>query len=167
MSTIHHGRGRVPAPVYIEPIRPLTAADLERLSSKELTNQPALRKPRAIHHKQAQLLAEGYSVTEVANLVGSAPARICVLQRDPTFSELVDYYITQRADIESTRYNKMQNTLFDILEIATDEMQERLEDDEKRALINNAELRKIAEFAADRTVAPPKSAGTQAPPQRV
>lgn len=52
--------------------------------------------------------------------------------------------------------------------MAIDELKERLEDDAKLKALPIGEVRKIAEFAMDRTVAPPKAApNTQAPPAAI
>lgn len=162
-------RGRVADPVTMEFVRGLTEADLEHLAYIPQTAPPALKRARAIHHKQAQMLAEGYSVTEVAATVGSTPSRVCLLQNDPTFNELIAYYHEQVVQVELETHRRIQGTLVDVLELAAGEIQDRLSDDAQRARVSLGDLRRIAEFAADRTVAPPRATqqGNALPPTRI
>jgi len=162
-------RGAVAQPAVMSLVREITEADLERLALALPTAPPPLQKARAIHHKQAQLLAEGYSVNEVAAIVGSTAQRISLLKNDQTFAELISYYQDQRAEIEFETHRRIQNTLVDVLELAAGEIQERLSDDTARSAVALPELRKLAEFAADRTVAPPRATqqGSALPPTKI
>jgi hypothetical protein len=56
---------------------------------------------------------------------------------------------------------RLRDKLVDAGEMAVDELRDRLEDDAKRAAMSTDNVRKIAEFAMDRTVAPPKAAPQQ------
>ncbi|MGH9918755.1 MAG: hypothetical protein ACRD6W_07805, partial [Nitrososphaerales archaeon] len=83
----------------------------------------------------------------------------------PTFTDLVAYYQDQimSAMIEDTA--RLKDKLVDLGEMAVDELRDRMEDDGRRKGIGTGDVRKIAEMALDRTVAPPKIAaqGTSAP----
>jgi hypothetical protein len=150
-------------------VRDLTAADLARLANALPTTIPPLKKMRATHHKQAQLLALGHKPTEVARVCGTTPSRLSVLQNDPTFSELISYYQSQQSEVAIETHKRVQETLVDVLELAANEIQERLSDDTKLSRLDVSELRKIAEFAADRTVAPPRATqqGSTLPPTKI
>jgi hypothetical protein len=117
-----------------------------------------LQKLRATHHRQAQLLAQGLSVNEVAVIVGCTPQRLVQLQVDPTFTELVSYYQDQILSAMIEDSARLRDKIVDVGEMAVDELRDRLEDDTRRSKLPVGEIRKIAEFAMDRTVAPPKAA---------
>jgi len=71
-------------------LRRLTEVDLP-----DLVNPPRLEPPRTLwpnHHLLAQLLAQGRSETEVAQITGHSLSNILTLKSDPTFAELVADY---------------------------------------------------------------------------
>ena len=154
-------RGAVAEPLLMEVTRNLTAEDLGKLAEAPKVSVPILQRLRATHHRQAQLLASGKSVSEVALIVGCTTQRLVQLQVDPTFKELVSYYQDQVMSAMITDASRLQDKIVDVGEMAVDELKDRLEDDNVRAKMPVGEIRKIAEFAMDRTVAPPKAA----PPQ--
>lgn len=161
-------RGK-PDPLVISLVRELTQADLARLGEALPTTVPPLQKARAIHHKQAQLLAEGRSNEEVASIVGTTSARISVLRNDPTFRELLALYTDQQQTLEFESQTRIHHTLVDVLELAATELQDRLIDEPTRKALPTSEIRKIAEFAGDRTIAPPRATqqGSPLPPTRI
>lgn len=157
-------RGAIATPLVLEVTREITAEDILRLGSAAKTNVPILQKLHATHHRQAQLLAQGRSISEVAMIVGCTPQRLVQLQVDPTFAELVHCYHDQIMVAMISDGARLADKIVDVGEMAVDEMRERLQDDELRAKIPLGEIRKIAEFAMDRTVAPVKSAPPSAIP---
>jgi hypothetical protein len=161
-------RGAVAEPLLMEVSRELKPDDLLRLADAPKVNVPVLQKLRATHHRQAQLLAQGKTVGEVAMIVGCTPQRLTQLQSDPTFSDLVTYYQDQIMVLALEDGARMRDKIVDVGEMAVDELRERLENDAKRQAMPVGEIRKIAEFAMDRTVAPPKAAPqTQTAPTQV
>jgi hypothetical protein len=60
-------------------------------------NPQPLQRVRDTHHKLARTLAEGYTHVEASALTGFSPSRISILQQDPSFKELVQFY-RQRVD---------------------------------------------------------------------
>ena len=58
---------------------------------------------------------------------------------------------------------RLRDKLVDAGEMAVDELRDRLEDNERRNRMSTSDVRQIAEFAMDRTVAPPKAAPAQSP----
>lgn len=151
-------RGALAEPLLMEVTREITAQDLLRLGEAPKTSVPILQKLRATHHRQAQLLASGKSPTEVAAIVGCTVQRLVQLQVDPAFTELVAYYHDQMMVNAMDDATRLQGKITDLGEQAVDELLERIENDGKRAAMRTDEVRKIAEFAMDRTVAPPKAA---------
>jgi len=53
---------------------------------------PVVKRLRDSHHAVAKLLVQGLSVAEVSLQTGYAISRISVLQRDPAFRELMEFY---------------------------------------------------------------------------
>ena len=155
-------RGAVAEPLLLEVERQLTLADLARLSEAPKVSVPILQKLRATHHKQAQLLASGKSVKEVAAIVGCTPQRLVQLQVDPTFCELIVYYQDQQMVLMLQDSARLADKIIDLGEAAVDELRERMDNDGIRNNMAIGEVRKIAEFAMDRTVAPPKVASQAA-----
>lgn len=151
-------RGAIAEPLLMEVERELTQQDLARLGEAPKVSVPILQKLRATHHRQAQLLASGKTVSEVAMIVGCTVQRLVQLQVDPTFAELVAFYQDQVMTAMMEDTVRLQAKIVDVGEMAVDELQARLEDDDKRAKMPVGEVRKIAEFAMDRTVAPAKTA---------
>lgn len=158
-------RGAIAEPLVLEVTRELTPSDLRRLGDAPKTSVPILQRLRATHHRQAQLLAEGRSVNEVAVIVGCTTQRLVQLQVDPAFNELISYYQDQIMSAMIADAARLKDKIIDVGEMAVDELRDRLEDDDRRRGVSIGEIRKIAEFAMDRTVAPPKVAAppTQAP----
>lgn len=159
-------RGAVAQPLTLAVTRDLTAHDLLRLGDAERSSVPVLKKLRHVHHRQAQLLAQGKKPGEIALIVGCTVQRIVQLQNDPAFIELVTVYQDQIFVAELEAKARIETKLVDVAEAAVDEIAERMEDDAKRQALPVGELRKIAELGLDRTVAPPKNAPPQntAPP---
>lgn len=163
-------RGGVAAPFVMELGRELTASDLLLLAQSPLIAVQPIKQARAIHHKQAQLIAEGrFSYAEIAAIVGTTPQRIVQLQSDPTFIELVEFYRSQHSDIEFETWARLQGQLVDVFELSLTEIQSRLSDDEVRAKLPLKELRSLAEFSGDRSVAPPRATqqGSATPPTKI
>lgn len=154
-------RGALAEPLLMEVTRELSSGDILRLADAPKVNVPVLQKLRAVHHRQAQLLAQGKKPTEVAVIVGCTVQRLIQLQNDPTFAELISYYHDQLMVGMLEDATRIQGKLVDAGEQAVDEILDRMEDPAKMAKIPIGELRQIAELGLDRTVAPPKTA----PPQ--
>jgi hypothetical protein len=150
-------------------LREITEADLARLPFALPTGAQQIKKARAVHHKQAQLVAEGRRDAEIAAIVGCTAQSIHDHRKDPTFQDLVSYYHEQQVQIEQETHARVHGQLVDILELTVTEIQTRLEGDDVRARISLSELRKTAEFAADRTIAPPRATqgGSALPPARI
>lgn len=153
-------RGAIAEPLLMEVAREITSDDLRRLAEggAPKVTVPILQKLRATHHKQAALLAQGKSLTEVAAIVGCTTQRLVQLQADPTFTELVSYYHDQMMMNLLDDASRLQGKIVDLGEQAVDEMLDRMDDPTKRAAMRIGDVRQIAEFAMDRTVAPPKAA---------
>ena len=161
-------RGAIAEDLGLEVLRELTLADMARLAAAPKQGTPVLQKLRSIHHAQARMIAEGKKLIEIAAAVGCTTQRLVQLQNDPTFAELVVVYRDQILTASVDQQQRFQAKILDAGEQAIDEIVDRLENDEIRNRMPIGEVRKIAEFAMDRTIAPPKQAiNAPPPPQRV
>lgn len=153
-------RGAPAAPLIMSVVRELGHDDILRLASlpKVRVQPPPIQRIKAVHHRQAALLASGKPPSEVALIVGSTAQRISQLQADPTFRELIAYYQEQIADNTIEAAQRVQGALVEISELTVIEIRDRLANDGVRGALSIDELRKLAEMAADRTVAPPRTA---------
>jgi hypothetical protein len=140
-----------------ELVRELTPDDILRVGTGSLLSHKPLQSIRAIHHRMAQLLAQGYKAMEVAKLCSSSTSRISKLQADPAFQELLSYYNDQMTTAQIEDGERIHEKLKSAAETALDELNHRLEDEELRTAMPVGELRKIVEMGGDRTVSPPKA----------
>lgn len=132
--------------------RPLNAAEVlvareEGLGSKA----PALVRLHSRHHRLARLLAEGFSEGEAGLACGYVSSRVSILQADPSFSSLVDFYRKQ----VNEKFLDFQEKLADLASTAVDLIQDRLETEGDEIELDD--LRKIVQLGADRTGYGPSS----------
>jgi hypothetical protein len=133
---------KAPIPVEICIVRPIGDDDLPALANPPPANSsaPTLQSLRASHHQLAQLLVKGVSESEASLITGYSISRISILQRDPTFAELLANYSTQRELAFADTLDRMR-----VLGLsALDELQERLENDPTRW--TNREVMEMAEL---------------------
>lgn len=141
LSPARGGRRSAP-PLTIQVVRALTEDDLPQLSSPPPVGStaPSIASLRASHHQLAQLLARGVPDTEASLITGYSISRISILKGDPTFSELLANYHTERELVFADTLERMR-----VLGLSTlDELQERLEHDPTRW--SNRELMEMAEL---------------------
>lgn len=139
--------GRVARILEGQVLRELTAEDLRRLDEPRGVVAVPLKRLHQRHHALARLIAEGVTVQAAATILGMDPGRVSVLKSDPTFRELVQFY---ESDVKQ-RYLDKHEVLANISMDAALELQERLEDPDKRTKISEMTLVKMIEMAADRT----------------
>jgi len=153
-------RGRLPTPIAFVCDRELTQSDIIRLLTEERkkTSMPMVQKLTIAHHTAARLVAEGFSDIDVGIQCGRTAVRIRQLRDDPSFMELVAYYLENRTDAELEAGARLRTTLTDIAQLSAVEIRARLEDEAKMKEIPVSELRQLVATGADRTVAPPKTA---------
>jgi hypothetical protein len=157
-------RGAIAEPLVLEVTREITGDDLRRMGEAPAVGVPMVQKLRAVHHRQAQLLASGKTHGQVAAIVGCTVQRLVQLQQDAAFKDLVEYYKDQIMVLALEDGARLRDKIIDVGEMAVDELRERLENDEVRKRMRTGDVRQIAEFAMDRTVAPPKAAPNAASP---
>lgn len=128
-------------------VRELTVVDLRRLDEPRGSRPAPLARLSQRHHALARLLAEGTKIQDAAVILGYDPSRISVLKSDPSFQELVRFY----SDDVVAKYTDKHEVLGGIMLDAALEIQDRLEDPEKRAKISTRDLTNLIELGADRT----------------
>ncbi len=130
-------------PVLVE-IGPVTDADIALLGTERGTKGQAIKRLRDSHHALARALATGMRPAEAAAVTGYCLSRISILQADPTFKELLDFY-----RVEGQRpFGDFTERLAMTAKMVQEELAERLED--RPESFENEELRKLLETVADR-----------------
>lgn len=146
------GQGRPAAHPEIYEIAPLTKVDVENFVPAETSKQPGVLKTlRDSHHRIAHLFAMGYRNQEIEEITGYSKPRLSTLRASPAMQELVELY---RKDVVQVRQTEADQTFVQITRmrnLAIGEVIDRLEDDEDRPKISNANLIAIAADALDRT----------------
>lgn len=149
------GGRKVAKPLALEVVRELGEGDLPALQAPQAlgSTAPALVAIRNTHHMLARLLAEGRKPQECSLITGHSASRISILQNDPAFKDLVAYY---RENVEA-QYADVHARLAGLGMTAVEELQQRLEEEPEK--FSAREVKEIAEFALDRSIAPKKTAG--------
>lgn len=135
------------APVMVEVVRPLNAADKALLNQQPtaVRNGTQLRRIRDSHHKLAKLIADGLAPAEVSMITGYSPNRIYVLSNDPTFRELVSFYRDNKVEEYKDFHTRMAAFGTDALQ----ELHQRL--DEAPEAMDSDFLMSVVKTMADRT----------------
>jgi len=121
------------------PVRDLTEDEVEARNAPVV-----LKRIRDSHLTVARLLAHGLTPIQVALQTGYAVSRISVLQRDPTFIELLDFFRLKEEEARSDFNARLQL----VAEDATQELHERMQDAPET--FSNAELLDVAKTYIDR-----------------
>ena len=153
VAMLPSARGRQAQPCQPLAVREINQGDIAALLNPSTlgATTPQIKRLRTQHHHLAKLLAQGEKAVAVSAIAGYSQSRICILQGDPAFQELVTYYKSQ-AD---QRFLDVHEKLAGLGEAIVEELQERLENDPDDIPINT--LLRMGEFALDRSSAPPKS----------
>lgn len=133
-------------------VRPLTRADLALLSTEKDVKAPSLVKRLSErHHSLARALAGGMTPAQAAAMTGYVISRVSILQGDPAFRELVEFY---RGEV-TARFVEVHELLAGVTTDALLELRERLEEGPEKFKV--AELLEISKMGADRTGNGPSS----------
>lgn len=144
-------RGRRAVPVDVAVARELEPADLALLELDRGSKPPPLARIRDSHHALARALAAGMKPAEASLVTGFSPSRISILQNDPSFQELLEFY---RENLDAV-YADLHRRLATLSLDAASELQERLEQHPED--LGTGQLLKLLEMTADRTgAAPPR-----------
>ena len=83
-------RGAIAQGNLIEGVRDLTREDLSKLAAPRAV--PVVQRIRDPHHRLARLVAAGLKPSKAATEAGYSYASLNLLQKDPSFQELVAHY---------------------------------------------------------------------------
>lgn len=132
-------------PLFWAVLRDIQPGELARLTEGNLGVKPIpLVKVREVHHQIARLLAQGIRPVEVSAIVGFSQSRISILQRDPTFQELMAFYRDRKDEVGADISARLQAATLDALAILHD----RLIDDPES--ITTDELQRAVNSGLDR-----------------
>lgn len=143
--------------------QPLTHADIAVLSQEPKGwqgfggPQTPLQRLTERHHALARLIAAGTPPGQAAVIVGRTANNVAILQNDPSFCELVDFY----AQEVNAEYRTMQAQMAGLGEDAVAELRRRLEDDDAVKEMGAAFLLDVVTKIADRTGNGPTSTTKQ------
>lgn len=150
-AEIFRTRGRAPKPVVATVVRQLDTADLVLLGQEKGSKTPAIKRLRERHHALARNIASGMSPGEAGLLQGYSLSRVSILQNDPAFKELLEFY---RQDAQRP-YRDLHVRLSGLSMDAAEELSNRLEEEPEK--ITNNQLMEITKLGADRTGHGPSS----------
>lgn len=153
-TEIFRTRGRAAKAVAAEIVRPLDRTDLALLQEEKGSRAPALVRISERHHALARNLASGMSPSEAGIVSGYSASRVSILQDDPAFRELLEFY---RADVQLA-YRDLHTRLSGLALDAADELAQRLE--ESPGDVSIGQLMEITKMGADRTGFGPQSSST-------
>jgi flagellar biosynthesis/type III secretory pathway protein FliH len=148
-ALLPRGRGNVVAPLSINYLRDLGAADVQATQENQGWTAPPITKLRDRHHALARQLANGMSDIEAGIVTGYTPGRISILRKDPSFQDLIKFYQNERVEAFRDVQQRMASLALD----AVDEIHSRLE--EKPEEFTTSELLDVTKVMADRSGAGP------------
>lgn len=139
-------------------VRALDANDLVLLNEEKGSKAPAIKRLAERHHALARCLASGMSPSNSAITCGYSASRVSILQDDPAFRELLEFY---REDV-NRQYRDMHERLAGLSMDAADELASRLEEEieaeEKKFSVG--QLMEVVKLGADRTGFGPHTSST-------
>ena len=137
--------GRSPSQLTADVVRPLQVDDLALLAMPSNVEVPPLKRIGERHHALARLLSSGVTPGEAAAAVGLQLSRVSVLQGDPAFQELMEFY-RDKVDAE---FSNVFEQLAGMSKDALLEIRRRIEDDAESLKLG--ELKDLLQLALDRT----------------
>lgn len=139
-------RGRTMSPLELEIISSISEEDLLNRSEGALVSSeaPTLSRIRGIHHEIARLLASGLKPADVSATTGYSLSRISILQKDPSFRELLSFYEAKSDEVFVDVRKRMAVLGLD----AASELADRLEN--KPETLSNSQLIEITKASLDR-----------------
>ena len=151
---IFRTNGRAARPCTGTVVRSIDANDLVLLGDEKGSKPSALKRLSERHHALARALAAGMSPSDAAITCGYVLSRVSILQDDPAFKELLQFY---RANVEA-EYRDLHMRLSGISMDAAEILQERLEEEPDKVSVG--QLMELVKLGADRTGYGPSSSST-------
>lgn len=150
-TEIFRTRGRATRNISASIVRELERADLELLATEKGSKSNAIKRITDRHHALARLLARGHPPSQAAAIAGYCLSRVSVLQDDPAFRELLEFY---RSEVD-VAFRGVDAKLAGVASDALDLLQERLEEEPDKVSTN--QLMEVVKLGADRTGFGPQS----------
>lgn len=147
-------KGRAAKSPEAREVRALRAADLALLGEEKGSRAEPIKRLMQRHHGLARLLASGVAPGEAAIIMDYSGSRVSLLQADPMFAELVEFYKGEVHD----QYREMHERMAGLGADALQELQERMEADPES--FSNTMLLDVVKSLADRTGHGPSSTST-------
>lgn len=138
-------RGRRALRVEAEILGPISPADLALLDAPRASEPPKIARLHDRHHALARALASGMRPYEASAITGYDPSRISILQRDPSFQDLVEDY---RVKNDAAQASFVERASL-VAVTALSRLADRLEDDEDP--MSDSTLIEVVKLTADRT----------------
>jgi len=148
-------RGRANREVIVDYVRDLSRTDLALLEVERGIRPPGIKQLRDSHHSLARILAGGAHPAEASLITGYSLSRISILQSDPTFHELLEFYRGAKDEVFADVLGRMSSLHLEALT----ELQERLHDAGEQ--FTPGMLLEIVKTLADRTGYGPATKNTQ------
>lgn len=157
-TEVFRTRGRAAAPVQAAAVRELDETDIALLGEEKGSRPPPLKRIAERHHALARCLASGMKPGDAALTCGYDASRVSILQADPAFKELLEFY---RDDVNRA-YQGMHENLAGLSMDALAELRERLEADMQAddKTLSVGQLIELTKMGADRTGFGPQSSST-------
>lgn len=151
-AEIFRTRGRAAKPIEAAVLRELDASDMVLLATERGTKPSAVKRLTERHHALARNIASGMQIGEAALFQGYTISRVSILQSDPAFKELLEFY---REDAQRP-YRDLHVRLSGLATDAAEELSSRLDDDmqmedSKDKKISIGQLMELTKMGADRT----------------
>lgn len=144
-------RGRAPKPIAAAVVRELEPNDLILLDREKGSRPSAIKRLTERHHALARNLASGMAIHEAATLQGYSLSRVSILQGDPAFKELLEFY----CEDANRPYRDLHIRLSGLALDAAEELSNRLEEEPEKVSIG--QLMELTKLGADRTGHGPQS----------
>lgn len=144
-------RGRAPKPITASVVRELEQSDLVLLATEKGSQASAIKRLTERHHALARNIAGGMKVSDAATFCGYTISRVSILQSDPAFKELLEFYREEA----NRPYRDLHHRLSGLALDAAEELSNRLEEEPDKVSIG--QLVELTKMGADRTGHGPQS----------
>lgn len=149
--------GRSAKPLEAQFVRELGRADVEALGAEKGSKPPALVRISERHHALARTLAAGTSAGEAAIICRYELSRVSILQSDPAFRELVEFYRGEVTDKYLGLHEQLATLSADATALLQDQLERDLELPIEERKLSPGQLMEVTKLGADRTGHGPQS----------
>ena len=141
-------------------MRELEPADISALGTEKGSKTPALKRISERHHALARTLASGVTSGEAAIICRYDISRVSILQSDPAFQELVEFYRGEVIDKYLGLHEQLAGLASDAAELIADQIENDLQLPLEERKVSLGQLMEVTKLAADRTGHGPQTSQT-------